>query len=516
MKKLFNIAGPCIPGKHYMIPALERNDQLESLIENEQYFVIHAARQTGKTTLLKSLVQHINSQGKYHALYCSLEAVQGIDNPREGIFQIVAQLKKALFFEDVKAKEVLDEIRTDADFTTLIYLSVARFSQALEKPLVLLFDEVDCLGNGTLITFLRQLRDGYINRDKIPFAHSIALVGMRNIRDYKARVRDDGKTLGSASPFNVITESFTIGNFSPEEVASLYRQHTEATGQVFEEGAIQKAYYWTQGQPWLVNAIARECVEKILGNSYHQPVTEALIDQAAENIILRRDTHIDSLLERLKEERVRRVIEPVLLGNELNISILADDTQYCLDLGIITDKDKRLQPSNPIYKEVIIRTLSYDTQYALYSSVEVKWIKDGLIDMDRLLMDFQQFWRENSDIWVEKYQYREAASHLILQAFLQRVINGGGHIDREYATGRRRMDLCVHFNGKKYPIELKLLYNEKTFAEGLEQLSAYMDTVGESTGWLVIFDRSTNKPWEEKIYHDTRTEEGKTIHVFGC
>ncbi|MDD4192326.1 MAG: hypothetical protein PHI28_13415 [Mangrovibacterium sp.] len=210
------------------------------------------------------------------------------------------------------------------------------------------------------------------------------------------------------------------------------------------------------------------------------------------------------------------MIEPVLLGNELNISILADDTQYCLDLGIITDKDKRLQPSNPIYKEVIIRTLSYDTQYALYSSVEVKWIKDGLIDMDRLLTGFQQFWRENSDIWVEKYQYREAAPHLILQAFLQRVINGGGHIDREYATGRRRMDLCVHFNGKKYAIELKLLYNEKTVAEGLSQLSAYMDTVGENTGWLVIFDCSTNKSWEEKIYRDTRTEEGKTIHVFGC
>ncbi|MFW5700345.1 MAG: hypothetical protein ACOCWM_01540, partial [Cyclobacteriaceae bacterium] len=60
MKKLFNIAGPCIPEKHYVIPALQRNQEIKSLIDNEQYFVIHAPRQTGKTTLLKSLVKQLN------------------------------------------------------------------------------------------------------------------------------------------------------------------------------------------------------------------------------------------------------------------------------------------------------------------------------------------------------------------------------------------------------------------------------------------------------------------------
>ncbi|MDD4192325.1 MAG: hypothetical protein PHI28_13410 [Mangrovibacterium sp.] len=83
---------------------------------------------------------------------------------------------------------------------TLLIANLNELCQLFDKPLVLLFDEVDCLGNGTLISFLRQLRDGYINREDYPFPRSIALVGMRNIRDYKARVRDDGKTLGSASP----------------------------------------------------------------------------------------------------------------------------------------------------------------------------------------------------------------------------------------------------------------------------------------------------------------------------
>ena len=516
MEKLFNIAGPCIPGEHYMLPALQRNPEIKSLIDKKQYFVIHAARQTGKTTLLKSLVKQLNDEGNYYALYCSLEAVQGINEPKEGIAEIINNIKKSLYFEEVEAKDNFSKGVDKDEFTTSIYLSLAKFSQELGKPFVLLFDEADCLSNGTLITFLRQLRDGYVNRGNIPFVHSIALVGMRDIRDYKARIREDRQTLGSASPFNVITKSLTIGNFTESEVKALYNQHTLATAQEFEQAAIDKAYFWTQGQPWLVNALARECVEEILQNDYSKVITLNHINQAAENIMLRRDTHIDSLLERLKEDRVKKVVQPILLGKEVEVSLSDDDTQYCIDLGIIKKDRGKLLPSNPIYREVIVRTLSYDSQFYLEDKVSNPWTKSGSLDMNGLLKGFQQFWRENSDVWVEKYQYKEAAPHLILQAFLQRVINGGGHIDREYATGKKRMDLCVHFNNRKYPIEIKLWYSDKTFSEGLEQLSAYMDALGEKTGWLGIFDRSPDKTWEEKIYMQDEVLEDKVIRVVGC
>ena len=516
MKKFFNIAGPCIPGEHYMLPALERNPEIQSLIDKNQYFVIHAARQTGKTTLLKSLVKQLNDEGTYYALYCSLEAVQGINEPKEGMAQIISNLKKALYFEKIEAKDNFAKGIDNNEFTTAIYLSLAKFSEELGKPFVLLFDEADCLSNGTLITFLRQLRDGYVNRGNIPFVHSIALVGMRDIRDYKARVRDESLTLGSASPFNIITESLSLGNFTENEVASLYQQHTDSTGQIFEKEAIEKAYYWTQGQPWLVNALARECVEKILKNDYSHSVTQKHIDQAAENIMIRRDTHIDSLLERLKEERVKKVVQPVLLGN-LDYNLADDDTSYCIDLGIIKSEAGKLLPSNPIYKEVIVRTLTLTSQHQLEGLYPNIWIDEkGNLKFNELLYEFQQFWRENSDVWVEKYQYKEAAPHLILQAFLQRVINGGGHIDREYATGKKRMDLCVHFGDRKYPIEIKLWYGDKTVAEGVDQLSAYMDTIGEKEGWLVIFDRTPEKSWDEKIYWHEQVVGKKVIHVLGC
>ena len=205
-----------------------------------------------------------------------------------------------------------------------------------------------------------------------------------------------------------------------------------------------------------------------------------------------------------------------MLGT-LDYNLSDDDTSYCIDLGLIKSESGKLLPSNPIYKEVIVRTLTLTSQHQLEGMYANVWVDEkGNLKLNELLQEFQQFWRENSDVWVEKYQYKEAAPHLILQAFLQRVINGGGHIDREYATGKKRMDLCVHFNKQKYPIEIKLWCGEKTLSEGIDQLSDYMDTLGEKEGWLVIFDRSPEKTWDEKIYWHEEVSEKGVIRVIGC
>ena len=489
------------------------------MIDTKQYFVIHAARQSGKTTLLKSLVRTTNRKGRYYALYCSLEAVQAFPKPEDGIPQIFNCIVSAIEISGLSFKKRIDEIAGEIDKTQIavsikkLFLSLCSM---LDKPLVVFFDEADCLSEGTIITFLRQLRDGYINRDIAAFIHSLALVGMRNIRDYKGKLRKDTETMGSASPFNIVSEALTLKNFTRNEIQALYDQHTVDTGQVFEPEAIDRVRWWTDGQPWLVNAIARECVEKQLRNDYTKPVTKEKVEQAVHTIILRRDVHIDSLLERLREDRVRKVIEPVILGYGEDINYLSDDFMYCMDLGLIKIEKGQIVPGNHVYGEVFIRTLSYNTQFFLQSQIQPVWLSKDGIDMDGLMKAFQEFWRENSEIWIEKYEYKEAAPHLILQAFLQRVINGGGEILREYASGRRRFDLCVRYAGKKYPIELKLKYGSKTEQDGLEQLGAYMDQVGEKEGWLVIFDRDSGKTWGEKIYRKIVESPNGKIHVLGC
>lgn len=515
MKKIFNTAGACIYEKHYVLPPLNRCPEIKNLIENEQYFVLHAARQTGKTTILNALEFELNSHNEYVALYCSLETVQGITDPKEGIPAIVRAIVYRLewhpFFKEIKLP-VFDM----SDYNTVLGRLLSFLAASIKLPLVVLFDEADCLSDQTLITFLRQIRDGYINKVRTPFPVSIALVGVRNIRDYKAEIRDDRQTLGSASPFNIITESLTLTNFTRHEIAALYHQHTDNRGQVFEEAAVDRAYYLSCGQPWLVNALARECIDKILERDYTKPITADLIDKAAQNIIKRRDTHIDSLLEKLKEDRIRNVVEPVILGKELSVDPMIDDYQFCLDLGLLKNEKGVLKAANPMYAEVIIRALSYGAQYSMQTMVEeTPWINAQGIDMNALLKAFQQFWRENSEGYTSKViTYPEAAPHLMLQAFLQRVINGGGNIIREFALGSMRLDLLVVYQSNHYPIEIKLEYQMKK--KTTEQLMAYMDRTNTTEGWLVIFDRSKETSWDEKIRWETREIDKKVVHLVWC
>jgi len=515
MNRFFNIAGPCIATDHYLLPAIERLPEVMNNINKKLFFVIHAARQSGKTTLLKHLEYELNKDGKYIAMYVSLEAVQELKDVKDGIPAILKNIRAAMIFHpELKDYHFLENIDL-TDYSNSLRLALSFLCQKLSKPLVIFFDEADCLSEGTLVTFLRQIREGYINRNSIPFVHSLALVGMRNIRDFRYQYVE-GKTLGSASPFNIVTKEMTLINFTKDEIDTLYQQHVEETKQPVEPDAIEKISYYTSGQPWLVNAIGWEITQEILKEDFTVPITAELVKQAAENIIIKRQTHIDSLLERLKEPRVQRIIEPVILGNVAKMDRDTDDYRYCMDLGIIVNEKGIIKPANRIYREVIVRALNFNSQEDLPVSYINKWVKGKDVQVTELLKDFQQFWRENSEIWTKNYQYQEAAPHLVLQAFLQRVINGGGQIIREYAAGTRRFDLCVVFQENKYPIELKLHYGEKTLPDGLTQLSEYMDTVGEQEGWLIIFDRRKEKTWDEKIFWTTEIFNNKTIHVVGA
>lgn len=222
-KRFFTIAGPCVEGEHYMLTPTMRCRDIFMLIEQKMYFAIHAARQTGKTTMLIALAQELQASGCYHALYVSLESCQGFNDPREGIPAVARAIYNRVIETDVFNIFAKDIPGPDENAVNdAVRILIMKLSKVLDRPLILLFDEVDCLAEGTLITFLRQIREGYINRVFSPFAHSLALVGMRDVRDYKATVCDGQTTLGSASPFNIKTESLTLRGFTRDEIAELY------------------------------------------------------------------------------------------------------------------------------------------------------------------------------------------------------------------------------------------------------------------------------------------------------
>ena len=524
MGRFFNIAGPCNAEDHYMLSATERVPDVMRLVEDKTYFVVHAQRQCGKTTAFRTLADDINAKGERLAMYCSLEVVQEFPDPTDGIPMIYEMIRgEAQYRPELKACPFLIEGHRRFDRETLASKGISELLSELSvyagKPFVVFFDEVDCLSGATLVTFLRQLRNGCISRRKgIDFPASIALIGMRNIRDFKAKVRPDRETLGSASPFNVITEAMTLRTFTAEEVAELYRQHTDATGQVFEPGVAALAYEYSRGQPYLVNALARWCMDKIHDRRFGEPITLADMHEAKERIIRERGTHLDSLMERMKEPRVRPVVEAVMTGSEILENVLDDDLSFVLDLGLLVSERGVLSPANPMYAEIMGRYLSWGTQqFVLRNVPETPWVKDGGLDMAGLMAAFQEFWRENADEAAVPFHYREAYPQLVLQAFLQRVINGGGEIIREMALGKKAMDLGVLFRGAKYAVECKKVsFYEKSHEKAYDQVCGYMDRLGVGEGWLVVFDHDLAKPWEGKIYSRDVSWQGKTVHLVGC
>jgi hypothetical protein len=389
------------------------------------------------------------------------------------------------------------------------------------KPLIILFDEVDVLEGEVMISFLRQLRSGFASRGIAKFPVSIALVGMRDPKDYITAAKG-GKAPNPGSPFNIKADSASLSNFRKEDIAKLFSQHTEETGQQITPEALEYVYEQSKGQPWIVNSLFKRATLRILDVESTETVTIAHIREAREQMIQARETHLDALAYRLEDPRIRLVMESLMTG-ELNPT-LGDSEQFrmCLDLGLVSIEGGTPQIANPIYREVIARQMTFGTQLAIPYPTWQWQTPDGALDMNRLLREFQKFWRRHSEVWEEKSNYTEAFPHLLLMAFLQRVTNGGGHIDREYAAGRGRMDLAVEFGGECYIIEVKVVYYydspDTVREEGLEQINEYRDTINASApAWLVIFDRRPKVkelPWEERITWEA--DETNRVTVVGC
>lgn len=243
---------------------------------------------------------------------------------------------------------------------------MTEWALADERPLVLLIDEIDALLGDSLLSVLRQLRSGY-DRRPAWFPQSIVLCGVRNLRDYRIHSGAKNEPVTGGSAFNISAASLRLGGFSRTEVEALLAQHSAESGQAFQPEAVERVWTQTQGQPWLVNALCgRACSRRPSPFGSSRPVTEAAILEAQEEIILQRVVHLDQLADKLREDRVRRVIEPLLSGEghpedpTRNLDRLRD-LVYARELGLLAaNAPPRI--ANPIYAEVIPRELTAATQ----------------------------------------------------------------------------------------------------------------------------------------------------------
>ena len=523
MMRFFNTSGPVVAADHYCIPPLERLNlaEVRRLIRDKRYFVLHAPRQTGKTSALLALRDLLNAEGNYGCVYVNVEGAQALRGDVEQAMQVILG-ELASWARSTLGDEFLNDTWSDilAKFGAgALREALTRWSAAAPKPLVLLIDEIDALIGDSLLSVLRQLRAGYVRRPG-EFPQSVVLCGVRDVRDYRIQSTAENAIITGGSAFNIKARSLRLGDFSREEVFALLGQHTAETGQEFAAEAVETVWTQTQGQPWLVNALADEACFYGVAQDRRHPVTADAIHTAQEQLILRRETHLDQLADKLKEERVRRVVEPLLSGGEQR-RFVDRDLEYVRDLGLVA-QDRPLRIANPIYAEVVPRELTWVVQEEF--DQETAWYvdSDGRLDVGELLSAFQAFFREHSEHWVERFEYKEAGPQLLLQAFLQRVVNSGGRIEREYGLGRGRTDLLIVWpqgeQTRRFVVECKVLHKSlaQTVTEGVEQTAGYVDRCGAEAGHLVVFDRRADRRWADKVFHDRRTaDRGVTIDIWG-
>jgi hypothetical protein len=510
-----------------MLPTEPRLPGARSLVEQGLYFVVHAPRQTGKTTTLTALAREITAGGEQAAVLFSCERARTSSNDIGATGRAILES----IAEAAQWQELPEECRPpqwpDASPASLLKAGLQAWARSCPRPLVLFFDEFDSLAGPALLSIASQIRDGYQSRPE-NFPAAVALCGLRDIRDYRIAAGQNPEPSGSStSPFNIIDKSFRMRDFTADKVAELYGQHTADTGQKFTDEAIDRAFEYSQGQPWLVNALAREITDKNeMGILPPEPITAAHVDTAKEHLILAGATHIQYLADRLAEPRVKKIIEPLLAGDFLGSDpAFDDDLQYVRDLGLIA-ADGPVQVANPVYREVIARQLAKRTAVQISLSPAGFLLPDGRLDIPELLRQFTAFWKQNGEILVKGEAYHEVAPQLVFMAYLQRVVNGGGHVAREYGIGRGRIDLIITkpYAGpggtpsvQREVIELKVRRkgDRDPLKGALSQLDGYLHRLDVDSGVLMIFDRrpSTLRKRPDPQTTAQRTPDGREITV---
>lgn len=520
----FNIAGPCEPEKHYLVPPEARTPDLQHLLAKEAWFVVHAPRQSGKTTAMRALAARLTAEGRYAALHFSCEAGRAFSGDIRG-----AEHRVWLDIEEGANARLPPELRPPPGEETVtgghLTVNLRRWAEACPRPLVLIFDEIDALEGNALRSVLSQLRAAFPNRPK-RFPSSVILCGMKDVRDYKLASGSQAPVnAGSSSPFNIMEKSLRLPNFTEEQLRGLYAQHTAETGQPFTVEAVQRAWTLAEGQPWLTNALAREVIEE-MGVRPPEPITAAHIDAAKERLIVARATHLDSLLARLKEERVRLVLEPIIAGELAFGDPLDDDYTYVRDLGLIAPDDPP-RFANPLYEEVVVRVLAGDAERVVGVRPTSFVGPDGRLDIPRVLTGFLGFWKENGEILAGRMAYPEAAPLLVMMAWLLRFTNGhGGILEREIGVGTKRMDLLLRWPftdaggqrcWQREAFEVKVWRDRDKRRDpvptGLAQLDGYLARLGLDHGTLVVFDtRATAEAIEDRSrIEEARAPSGRPV-----
>ena len=512
MKK-FNTTGVCIPSKHYMVDLSDRVAEIKKMVDAGEYFTINRARQYGKTTTLNALrntlkescdVISIDFQGLGDASFRTEESFCNgltkliLEENEYGLIEIPTNILDGL--ENFIAVGHIDNKLNDL-------LKLLRLWCKLSpKPLVLMIDEVDsATNNQVFLDFLAGLRDGYINRDTkgMPAFRSVILAGVTDVKHLKSKIREEDQHKVN-SPWNIAADfdiDMSLSELGIKEMLNDYESDHQ-TG--MDTGAIAKQIReYTNGYPYLVSRICQLIDEKFVParfSSLKEAWTEYGLDEAVRVILSEKNTLFDSLTGKLiNYPELKKQLRNILLKGDTYAWLPYEPAQQQLDMyGLIRNNHNTVAVSNRIF-EMLLYTLfvgesnqNEDLRQLAAASKTIFSDEEGWLDIPKIM---DHFIREHNRIHegqTEKFLEEEGRERFI--TYVAPIINGTGTYDIEPQTrDHKRMDLVIHYLGRRYIVELKIWHGDRYNEKGEKQIMEYLDRFDLKTGYMLSFNFNQKK-----------------------
>ena len=501
MSKCFNITGSCIPEQHYMVDIRERLEKIRDMIDRGDYFVINRGRQYGKTTTLNGLRKYLSDS--YYVVLMDFQRQMSSAKFKDEHSFSVAFLKA--FINSLERnecsgqlitalKELKNGINDDLDLVEL-FLNLSKFCGSIEKPVVLMIDEVDQASNNQVfLDFLAQLRGYYLDRFESPTFKSVILAGVYDVRNLKLRIREDTEHKHN-SPWNIAVEFNIDMSLSVEGIADMLDDYAKENDTDIDTVSIAQVIYdYTSGYPVLVSNICKYLDEEI-----HEWTEEGVI-KAVNRILAANTPLFESLINRLEDypEMKKSLYQILTKGERFSFNPDHEPTKLLLMFGFVKVEDGAVVIANRIFETRLYNDMLTSEEMkstpiskaGLFDKPE--FVKNGILNVELIISRFIDHFHEIYGDSTEKFIEEDGRKCFLV--YLRPIINGVGNYYIEARTrDNRRMDVVIDYLGKRYIVELKIWHGKKYNEDGEKQLSDYLDSYKLKTGYMLTFSFNKNK-----------------------
>lgn len=505
----FNIFGPVYPDRHYHVNRVAVKAELRNRIDKGRYLTLNAARQTGKTTLFREVIEELEESGEYFGILLDFELLADFD--KASFYDQLAWRIKRWCERNLPTAPEPTPMQHHGDFVRWLQATV----RALGKKGVLIIDEFDSIATDIMEPMLSLFRGMYLEKyePQSDSLHSMILVGVRNLPSLLG---------GTQSPFN-IADQFTVPYFSADEVADLLGQHTVETGQPFEASVITGIVAETEGQPFLVNRLGQILTQDVAPER-SRPITEADFAYALARLVSENNSHFYSMLSKATPHRQRLL--PMLLYNQSRTDFLDDATQELVMYGVlrVVEDENSLRYArlgNPIYRKMLLlRFAAPPEPLPVDGGLVQRYLVGGLLNFDALLDHFKAFMTEHGVRLLKSAKTGrplEISGQYLLLSYLGAALNSiQGYVTIESVSSAGEIDIMAFYRGQRFIIETKIWYDNAKYEEGKAQLVRYLQAAGLHKGYLVIFDEKLEQNPLLTSQRDTFevTVDEKTLRVY--